>query len=107
MDVDSILEDQSLKEVLQQVIREGLLEHPTSLGIAKKVLGGASYEELSQGQQGVFDQYIAPYLEPKCERCKEAMTIHEAVGAYLLRGIDFDHLYCEDCRALFYARDND
>ncbi|WP_138708225.1 hypothetical protein [Desulfocurvibacter africanus] len=90
--------DDELVTALQCLLDNGEISHETAVGIAKKIISDSGLERLSPKQSEVYETFIKPHLEPKCEAhgCGDTIYIGDIPTAYARRD-DLDGLFCEEC----------
>lgn len=83
---------------LKRLLQEGKLDHPTSNGIARKIIDAGKIDDLSPSQLNVFNSYINPLIETRCENegCGQKIDIRDLDEAYNNQ-FEFGKLYCIDC----------
>lgn len=84
--------------VLKRLLQEGKIDHPTSNGIARKIIDTGKIDELSPSQLDVFNAYINPLIETRCENegCGQKIDIRDLEEAYNNQS-EFGKLYCINC----------
>jgi hypothetical protein len=63
-------QEDSIRNALQALIDDDRLSHPSSVGIAKKIIDEGNLDSLSAKQLDVFNTFIAPELKLRCEMCE-------------------------------------
>lgn len=100
-----LLEDSEKKAAfitaLKRLLQEGKIDHPTSNGIAKKIIDAGKIDDLSPSQLNVFNNYINPLIETHCENegCGHKIDIRDLDEAYNNQ-FEFGKLYCAACLSI-------
>ncbi len=90
-------------EVLQYLIENEYLDHPTAIGIAKKIVSDKTIAKLSKKQKTVFEHHILHHLKPLCngifgdgiDSCRGDGIIDDES---LLSSYDEHNMLCQLCR---------
>jgi hypothetical protein len=92
---------EAFTSVLKRLLDEGEIEHPTSKGIAKKIIDVGKIDELSPSQLNVLNNYIKPLIEKHCENegCGKKLDIRELDEAYNNQH-EFGKLFCINCLSI-------
>lgn len=100
-----LLEDSEKKAAfitaLKRLLQEGKIDHPTSNGIARKIIDTGKIDDLSPSQLYVFNNHINPLVEVHCENegCGQKIDIRDLDEAYNNQ-FEFGKLYCNHCLSI-------
>lgn len=95
--IEKTEEAEALRAALESILDEGLVEHPASVGIARKIINDGDIDSLSQKQLEVFEKHISPHMNLLCEACKEPIP-HIQYPKVLANSHIEGMVLCDGCR---------